>query len=488
MVGDRPTGEPGSGSRSPSHDPGPHTFRQDRPLEVALFGLPGPTANAITWCFIGGSLAHLWLLDAWQWSWLFPNLLYLAGLGLLVWRRAAMGWALAALGALLPLFVGQDQLTQSVLLFAMATAGGVATAVAGWRRVYHQDSDAPQRCAVAMARFFQGTTVLTYAMAAFHKSNRDFLDPQWSCAVYGMEKLQNYWHTSPFPQWLLDFSPHATLMTEGGIAILLLVGLRRWAWVLAVAFHIPLTLTMAPAFAFVMLIGHSAFATEDDLNLLRGGLRRFGPGSALAGVLLTAASLWAHQGLPEWTMIPREWLLWTALCYLPLALPLWRRGSPQPKASGHRWKMTVAAGLTLLTLHAMTPYTGLQFHHTAAMLSNLRIDPGCWNSFLVPERVRVLDDYVRIDRAHLIAPGKIPHYEDYFERHLWSPRLLRYVRGNWCKPSVRPIHLEGTWRGQHFVIDDLCSDDPLPVGAQWLDGMARFQKFLERRCPQACIH
>lgn len=473
------------------------TFKKDWPLEVALYGMRDPTSRAVHACFLLASLAHLWLADAWQWSWFIPNLLALAGLGLIAWRGAALGWALAALGALLPLFVGQDQLTQSVLLFAFAAAGACFNAAAGLRALRHpaldedlspEDltaRDAPY--AAGWMRWCQGVTLLGYALAAFHKTNSDFLDPMWSCAVYGAHKLEAYWHLPPMPDAWLAWTPWVTLATESSVVMLHLVGRRRMAWTLAVAFHIPLTLTMAPAFAFVMMIGHAAFLTPDDLNAMAAAWRRHGLALGGAGALATGLSLWAHQSWPVESMIVREWMLWTLLFALPVALPLWRADTPRAGVRAWGWR-GIAAGWVALVLHGMTPYTGLQFHHTAAMLSNLRVDPGCWNSLIMPEELRVLDDYVRIDDASLIEPGAIPYYEDYFKDHLWSPRLLRYVRGNWCKPSVRPIHLKGTWRGEAFEIEDLCAPEPLPIGAESLDGVARFQKFLTRRCPQACIH
>lgn len=56
------------------------------------------------------------------------------------------------------------------------------------------------------------------------------------------------------------------------------------------------------------------------------------------------------------------------------------------------------------------------------------------------------------------------------------------------------MYLEGTHMGDRFVIGDLCADEPLPFGEWRVFGEAifgdylRFQKNLERDCPQQCIH
>ena len=114
---------------------------------------------------------------------------------------------------------------------------------------------------------WQGVTIATYLWAALHKLNRDFLAPQTSCAHYGWEKLLDYWHLGvTLPPVLDGWLPWAVIATELGIALGLALGLRRVVWPLAVAFHIPLTVTMAPAFALVMAAGHASFLTQDDLT------------------------------------------------------------------------------------------------------------------------------------------------------------------------------------------------------------------------------
>ena len=47
-----------------------------------------------------------------------------------------------------------------------------------------------------MLAVFRGVTVATYLIAAFHKLNHDFLNPEFSCANYGVIELVDYWQIS----------------------------------------------------------------------------------------------------------------------------------------------------------------------------------------------------------------------------------------------------------------------------------------------------
>ncbi len=472
---------------------------------IAGYGHEDSVYRLVVWCFVVASVSHLLLADAWQWSWLPANLVYLAGLGFLIWRGAFAGWVLSAVGLAVPLLFHRDQLTQSLYLLFVATGGALSTGWAAWRLFVRQADERsgarPSPETWAFLRTVQWLTILAYALAFFHKLNSDFLDPQTSCAVYGLREVTDYWHLPSFEMSadLATVFPLGILLAEAGIAVLHLVCFRRVAWTIALLFHVFLTFTMAPAFVFVMAVGHAAFATGDDLVRMRTALERRGVWIGAAATGVTAVSLWLHAGPPmQWSMIPREWLLWGTLGLLLVAFPPWRgiawriRPSRRPRSQLSRWMPAVAA--TVFLANGLTPYLGVQFQHTAAMVSNLRIDRGCWNHLLVPESVRLRDEYVRIDEVYFGEPGAIPDYEQTVRRQLWSPPRIRQMRRNWCRPEIRPLYLRGTHLGEPFEIDDLCAGEPLPFGEGRLFGEAvfgdflRFQKNLERDCPQRCIH
>ena len=124
------------------------------------------------------------------------------------------------------------------------------------------------------------------------------------------------------------------------------------------------------------------------------------------------------------------------------------------------------------------------------MLSNLRIDRECHNSFVIPEDFRILDPYVRIETAEV--GGGNPNDRD-LERHLlawlWSPAELKTARESWCG-NGRTIRLRATHRQQELAIDDLCkgtNSAGIGIETAW-QGFRRYQTNLTRQCPQACIH
>lgn len=274
----------------------------------------------------------------------------------------------------------------------------------------------------------------------------------------------------------------ATVAVEVGLA----VGAARrapWVWPLALVFHLPLTATLAPAFEAVMLAGLAATLTPRQ----RARLRRVGRDGrrwiALGALAVGAADVAAAGGVPSVAVLLK--LMATGgLLGWTLAAGGFRDLRPR---GTHRagW---VALGLWVL--NGLTPYLGLQYQHSAAMLSNLRVDAGCHNSLVVPEALRLRDPYIRIDRARF-ADGQRPARAAVVQDTLWHVAALHTMRRNWCVDHLRPIRFEGAWRGRGFTLPDLCAEDwlaHLPGAAAYPAGLQLFQKNLRRRCDPPCVH
>ncbi len=454
--------------------------------------------------FILGSLAHLWLGDAAQKSWLGSNLCFLLGLGLLAWRGSAAGWLMCAVAKAISLLFLRDHLTQSLVLWFIASAGTVFLTL-DCRQKNHATENLtlptsePSPTIHAFLKVCRAITILVYALAALHKLNRDFFSPEVSCATHGLNQLTMYWNLSigPLSESVLTALAVLIIAVEAGIALLYLCGLRRVAWWVAVAFHIPLTLTMAPAYAFIMLAGHAAFLRTEDFRDFRAVFTRYAWHIALGSAALTALSLGLHAKIPEVSMIPKELLLWALLlgCTLLLARHGLARRTHAARTHGSRSAERIAwAFILLFAMNGLLPYLGLRFNHTGAMVSNLRIDQGCWNSLIFPESLRITDDYIRIDKAHMHRPGFMPEYETTLLTQLWNGPQILQMRRNWCKPALRPFYMEGTFRNRTFIIEDLCDNQPLPFSGDGILGInlfpdsLRFQRNLLKTCPTTCIH
>ncbi len=477
---------------SPDDDLAPQMQRRrDRWFAHWLDSPATPALRVMTLAFILGSFAHLLIADAWQPDWLVPDLFVLAGCSLLLWRTCALGFAITLPGLLWPLFMLRDQLTQSVLLALFALSMSLclhgATPVT-WRHAQ---------------RIWRGIVTSTYALAALHKINRDFLDPAVSCANYGWREIFDTWMlptrwASP-PPLFEEALPLMVIATEALIALLYVLRRRRLVWALSLAFHLPLTMTMAPAFAFVMLVGHAAWVEIEDVEHVRALWREHRARITVAACFGTAGALASVLGAhhtPEGSVVLRELVLWNlfTLCLTWGGIKAWL-STHTPHLQPRPHALTIAF-LCFFWLNGLSPYSGRQVQHAGAMLSNLRVDEGCWNSLILPESIRHTDDYIRVDEVYFASPGVDPDYEELLRTHLWSPPQLRQMQRNWCAPTRRPFYLRGIWRDEPFIIEDLCAldHDELPFegagffGVELFPDAIRFQKNLARSCPQACIH
>ncbi len=435
--------------------------------------------------FALASAIHLFLPDAWNRQWLPANLLYWTGLLAVAWRGSRWGFALCALGLALPLLFFQDQLTQSVLLLAFALVP-----------LLPLSSSSEQRGA-DLALMIRGITLSAYALAALHKANTGFLDPTISCAGAGVAVLADTWDFPSLESAVLAplWGP-LFLICEGLFA----AGLLFWpalAMLLGVALHIPLTIVFAPSFAFTMLSGWVMFLTHPDLHwLTQVGRRRLrfililGSMAGWISFLLYARD--HDQWFPFWSL--KEASLWTLGILLltawmtkkPSSVFLRRGAWVEVSSPGGRWGAFLL--VACLWMNGLTPYLGLQFHHSSAMLSNLRIDSECWNSLLFPESLRLSDPYIRVDFAAIGPPPQDPEVNAHFTSRLWNQESLAQEVTTWCDEGWAPLKMRGTFREKPFSVADLCRPRAWPFPQPHLPGFRAFQANLERTCFQECIH
>ncbi|MCB9546414.1 MAG: hypothetical protein H6706_11265 [Myxococcales bacterium] len=423
-----------------------------------------PRRSPLAWwarAFAVASLVHLTLPDFAQAGWGPPGVVEGLGALILLVRPHPAGFALCAVGTLWPLLALRDVLTQSTLL----TLWAVVALVGGRRR------------AGAALTAVRWTTAATYLLAALHKLNTTWFDPAYGCAEHAWAQVMARYGAPamPAPAWV-------ALGVEVALGVLIL---RRspWMWPVGLAFHLPLTVTLAPAFGPVMLAGYAAATTPRQAVRWRRALRRQG---WLAGGAAVAAGA-VELGMTGEVATTLKVGAAAGLGVLGLVVAL--QGRRRDRGRVHRGGLPAVA-LALWVANGLTPYLGLQYQHTAAMLSGLRVDAGCHNSLVMPEALRLVDPYIRLDVAR-VGPGHRPERERILLETLWNLPALYTMRANWCIPENRPITLGGTWDGVAFTVPDLCADGwraALPGGPDWLPGFQRFQKNLRRTCPTACIH
>jgi hypothetical protein len=211
-----------------------------------------------------------------------------------------------------------------------------------------------------------------------------------------------------------------------------------------------------------------------------------GTGAALTALSRTLWFVGRGSEDPEWVF--KESVFWLLVAAIVLALP----HAVGPASRGDTRRRPMSWRVAILTLaygfNALTPYLGLQVHHTAAMLSNLRIDEGCWNSLLFPEWLRLRDPYVRLSRLEFASGRSTPGAGIAFRDRLWEPSALYQARERWCRTHPEPLPVAGGYRGVAFEQSDFCAADGWPLSKPVLPGLRLFQVNVTRTCQKRCLH
>jgi hypothetical protein len=452
-----------------------------------LSKLPAP--HYLLYCrgFAIASAFRLTLPDALQASWLVPAGLHWLGAALLAYNGCFLGWVMCAVGSATPLLLLQDQLSQSTYLCFCALAALLFFCGKREQRVARLETNF-----IATVR---GLTVLLYVLAAVHKLNHSYLNPAVSCANEGLRVMAAN-SAKVFPDVLLrSFEsgawPTLHLVVEFGIPLLFLFR-PALGVLLATLMHLPLTIIFAPSFAFTISSGWLCFFSPQDFRSWLVAARKHAKWIALAAASCTLLSRWLlfegrWQQDPEWCI--KEALFWcvlfTAWVALPTAGLLNVRSLSPPFRS-----LTLRGALfcAVFVANGLTPYLGVQFQHTAAMLSNLRIDDACYNSVLFPEALRLYDPYVRLERLEFAPHRSTPDASAAFIDRLWEPNALHRAREGWCRVHPEPLPAAGSYRGQRFEVPDLCAPGAWPLPEPWLPGFRRYQVNLTKGCNRRCLH
>lgn len=459
-------------------------------LIAALWGGPGrPTDIALALTFVGAIGARWTLSNCRSEEWIpWMTILSVGGLTVL-WKRNRLGWLLCAIGIGVPFLTLRDWLTQSFVMLLIALVGLVT--VDGRK----PDSGRSVRDAAWLI------TAGTYLVAAFHKLNEGFFSVQRGCANEGWRRVDAMFEWAPLavPGALEPALPYAVVVAEVLIFALLLRA-PRVAILVGVLFHVPLTWAFAPAFVFVMFIGYAAALSDEACTrLFRAFLRRFWLCLVVYG-LVFGAYAWASgfdSGRSDlWVKTPI-----LALVFGLVAEDLWRHPSADTErdvgASAWRKPRWLAvAAFSVFSFNGLTPYIGTQMQHTGAMLSNLRIDPECWNHFVIPPSALQVDPFLRIEEASLgDSDEDWLDIERILRERLWNATQVLQMRRNWCGGDREPIALSGTFRGEPWAVDNLCEEGTaLPSGpgvlggVGWFPDFLRHQKNLPRVCDMPCIH
>jgi hypothetical protein len=420
-------------------------------------------ARAKWWArsFAIASIFHVALPDFEHSSWIVPRMLIWVSALLLLWRPMPVMFLLNAFAHLITLFVLRDVLTQSVMLLIFAIVGARLSLTWSSRQLHSLSL----------------VTAVTYLMATVHKLNRSFMNSETSCSVHAVTQVLERWQLS-WPSELNSFLPGLTIIVELSLALMLTFR-SRWYWLFAFGFHLPLVVTLAPAFGAVVLCGATAGLTARDLVSMRAIVRQKPWRWVLVffGVIVTEGYL-SHSYLSVWQHGQVGW--YALVC-----------GAAFLAGGQHKNHVKRHIRLAVLWLgFCMTPYFGVQVQHTGAMLSNLRVDTECHNSLIFSPDLVLEDQYMRVNTVSF-GTEKWASRARILEAGLWNEAALSTMKRNWCVPWARPIAMTVVYRAKSVVIADLCDTGSLDFfspSQRLLSGYQRFQKNLTRSCSQSCIH
>ena len=341
--------------------------------------------------------------------------------------------------------------------------------------------------------------VVEMGFAALHKMNQDFFDPALSCAAVLNQMLPQWWDT-PVAELAGFLDPPVVVALEGGTALLAVV---YW----------PLGLLLTLGFLFGLAVvgptGFTAVSIAAAFSFVRGTTaesfyrvpRRWPIAFAASSVALVAYMARTYAGPPEYPWGQFAFyavvVAFLAVCVASeLVRDLRGRrlggfrsavGLDGPRSRGVRILLVAVAVIGVVD--GLTPYFGYKYHFSFSMLSNLRADGVRWNSYVVPQWLRLVDEdpFIEVtaleihreggqptdpDRELLLA--SFPPYE--FRRRVY----YHLVHGQDVDVWIR-------YQGREHGLTRLSRN---PEGRAFLEALPRtllFQKVLLPG-PQSCVH
>lgn len=354
-----------------------------------------------------------------------------------------------------------------------------------------------------ITRLLRATVVIAMLWAAVHKLNADFLDPETSCVTMLTAQLADWWrlpHDLMFG-WL---QPVHIIVLEAAVPILLLVAPRAGI-LLALFVGFIFGSLGATRFAGLMVVMAFAFFDDEDVGFVRAGLRRYRVliGLTIGAMLILSFMLhagprrWFQFGLYHGVLVFLTWCAVFAILRRRMGLQVEEIDAPPIRKPSWFVRFVVGLALALNLVNGLTPYLGIKYQYSFAMLSNLRADAARWNSLVVPRWLRIVDHdpYVRVlSRTVLwpdtLTPDDAPDLIDELERLdtlLMVPReILARLRLFWARDVWVGLLFE--YRGKRYDFREISSRIDLRIKMNALPNEPLFQPSLAAEGPQHCRH
>ena len=412
-----------------------------------------------------------------------------------------------------------------ILLMLLPTVGVFLTSLSLLRKWFRNrenfelDSALKAEIDTAHISFFRLSIVIAMFFAVLHKLNYDFFNPEVSCASALSKELALWWRF-PFPDAVLNANPYQVILGEALVPVLLLfyprVGILFTTLFVGLIGHIGPTL-----FTMLMFMMTCAFFRHEDRGTILRGLKRYWCGLMTFTLVISVISFKTFTGKRTWFEFHLYQLVITGLifCVFCILAADWKRYSwarhpplrslvanlktlitprfnidtlfPHNRAI----RIALVSFAVLFFLNCMSPYIGLKYRFSFAMLSNLRVDNARWNSMVIPKwfYLRKHDPFIHVTRVKIgrYTQRKLSELEQKRKREmrpgLISPMSFKH-RLQILKRMNAKVNLEFTYRGVAYAYEDVANNAELESWLAATSDSKMFQEWLPAEGPQPCEH
>jgi len=266
---------------------------------------------------------------------------------------------------------------------------------------------------------FRWTTLATLFFVSFHKLNEDFFDPAVSCEKAIKAFSGRNWSFEWLPAMMSFSSPLTVVLFEGPTCMFLLMTFRRFGLIVTTLLFATIAFCDALTITLCVIVSALAFLTDEDKNIIRRHAKLF------ITIWFVLLALWLPMSSANYLSV-RPWfqpalyqavVIAVIVCVGGAQIITWltpqidwerrrtlRRlgfevASLVPTSKTGRW--VVGFVVLVWLINGFSPYLGLKFNYSFAMLSNLRVDDARWNHLLVPRWMRLTkhDGFFHVHKA-----------------------------------------------------------------------------------------
>lgn len=421
-----------------------------------------------------------------------------------------------------------------ILLMLLPTTAVLLTVLGLLRRWFqsraHFELDTTLKSEIDTAHIslFRLSIIIAMFFAVLHKLNHDFFNPEISCASALAKELELWWQL-PVPDAVLNAKPYQVILGEALVPVLLLFYPR--AGILFTTLFVGLIGHIGPTlFTMLMFMMACAFFRYEDGAHILSGLKRYWSGLLTFTLVISVISFKTFTGKRTWVEFHLYQLVIVGLifCVFCILVADWKRHrsvvhSPRTgcPASTPIWclmanlrtlitprfnidalfprdraiRIALVSFAVLFFLNGMSPYFGLKYRYSFAMLSNLRVDTARWNSMVIPKwfYLRKQDPFIHVTRVEVdrYTQRRLSELETK-RQHEMRPGLISPMsfkhRLQILKRLNAKASLEFTYRGVSYTYEDATNNAELDSWLAKIPDSKMFQEWLPAEGPQPCVH